>query len=70
MNILKILLLATAASFTVAACDVNEGIVENSGEAMDSAGYKIWDVATDVGNAVDDACEDVKKSADAKNANC
>jgi hypothetical protein len=37
---------------------------------MDDAGEKMGDVATDVGNAIEDACEEVKKSADAKDTNC
>ncbi|GAB1267835.1 hypothetical protein NBRC116493_10880 [Aurantivibrio infirmus] len=47
------------------------GIVacEKDGPA-ERAGEKIDEVTTDVGNAVEDACEDVKESAGAENSNC
>ena len=36
----------------------------------ESAGEKIDDAVTDLGNKVEDACEDVKESANADNTNC
>ncbi len=48
--------------FLATACD-NNGPAEDAGEAID-------DTITDVGNAVEDACEDVKENAGAKDKNC
>jgi len=45
-----------------AGCD-NDGPMENAGEAIDEA-------ATDIGNAAEDACEDVKEGAGAEDTNC
>lgn len=63
MNILKLLLLVVAASFAIAACDNNDGIAEKAGKALD-------DTVTDAGNAIEDACEDVKDAVGAKDKNC
>lgn len=46
----------------VAGCD-NDGPMENAGEAIDNAGK-------DLGNAVEDACEDVKEGAGADDTDC
>jgi predicted small secreted protein len=70
MNLAKLLLLLTVASFTVPACDMNDSAAENAGEAIDEAGETIKEAATDAGNAIEDACEDVKESVDAENADC
>lgn len=48
--------------FALAACE-QKGPAEEFGEKIDNA-------ATDVGNAVEDACEDIKDAADAKDRNC
>jgi predicted small secreted protein len=40
---------------------------DNSAE---EAGEKIDEVVTDAGNAVEDACEEVKESAGAKDSDC
>ncbi|MBU3004564.1 hypothetical protein [Paraglaciecola arctica] len=53
-------LLALTAVFALSACD---------GEAED-AGEKLDEIATDAGNAVEDACEDLKEAAKAENDNC
>lgn len=53
-------LMALTAVFALSACD---------GEAED-AGEKLDEVVTDAGNAVEDACEDVKEGADAKDTDC
>lgn len=45
-----------------AGCD-NDGPMENAGEAIDEA-------ATDIGNAAEDACEDVKEGAGAADTDC
>lgn len=70
MNIAKLLLLLTIASFTVTACDMNDSAAENAGETVDEAGENIEDAATDAGNAIEDACEDVKESVDAEDTDC
>ena len=38
--------------------------------AIDEAGEAIGEAATDTGNAIEDACEDVKEAADAENTDC
>jgi predicted small secreted protein len=70
MKITKLLVLAAVASFALAACDSDDGMAEKAGQTLDNAGDSIKNAATDAGNAIEDACEDVKKSADAKNTNC
>lgn len=47
--------------FTLAACGNNDA--EDAGEEID-------EIVTDVGNAVEDACEDVKENAGAKDKDC
>lgn len=53
----------TAALFVVVlgACADNDA---------EEAGAKIDEIVTDTGNAIEDACEDVKESADAKDKDC
>lgn len=70
MSIAKLLLLAMAASFALTGCDNDYGMAEKAGAAMDEAGDRIEEIATDAGNAVEDACEDVKKNVDAKDIDC
>lgn len=48
-------------AFLAAACD--DGPAENAGEELD-------DAASDLGNAVEDACEDIKESAGAEEKDC
>lgn len=49
-------------AFGIAAC-------EQKSEA-EKVGEKIDDTVTDMGNAVEDACEDVKEGAGAKDEDC
>lgn len=53
-------LLALTAVFALSACD---GEAENAGEKLD-------EVVTDAGNAVEDACEDVKEGVKAEDTDC
>ena len=48
------------AVFGLAACD---GEAENAGEKID-------EMATDAGNAIEDACEDVKEGVKAEDTDC
>lgn len=57
---LKAMLVAGFA-FTLAAC--GDGEAENAGEELD-------EVMTDAGNAVEDACEDVKEGVEAEDDDC
>ncbi|WP_166423491.1 hypothetical protein [Paraglaciecola sp. 20A4] len=64
MNLLKkfTLLAMVVSSLTlVTAC--NDNNAENAGEKVD-------EMATDAGNAIEDACEDVKEGAGAKDSDC
>jgi len=55
------LLLSIMFAFSLAAC--SEGPAEEAGEELD-------EIATDAGNAVEDACEDAKEATDAKDKDC
>jgi hypothetical protein len=70
MNIMKLLLLLTVSSFAIAGCDRDDGVVEQAGQAMDKTVEKIEQSATDAGNAIEDACEDVKEGMGADNPDC
>lgn len=50
-------------TFTLAACDVDEGGAEEAGEKID-------EVVTDTGNKVEDLCEDMKKEMNTEDTNC
>lgn len=45
------------------ACDSNDGTLEKAGKKMDKA-------ATDMGNKLEDNCEDAKKGLDMKDTRC
>lgn len=70
MNISELLLVVTVASFSIASCDSDDGVAESAGKAMDQTGEKIEQAAIDTGNAIEDACENVKESADAADTDC
>lgn len=48
---------------TMTACDSNDGPLEKTGESIDKA-------ATDMGNKVEDACEDAKEGLGTKDTDC
>lgn len=58
---LTTLILSGMFVFTLAAC--SDGPAEDAGEELDK-------MVTDAGNAVEDACEDVKDAAKAKDTDC
>lgn len=64
MKLLKLLLIATP---LVLSAFVLQGCEKGPGE---KAGEKVDEVVTDAGNALEDACEDVKEEADAKDKDC
>ncbi len=47
----------------LAACDSNDGPLERAGERVDKA-------ATDIGNAIEDKCEEAKEHAGAADTDC
>ena len=49
--------------FTITACDSNDGPMEKIGQSIDQT-------ATDVGNKVEDACEEAKKDLNVKDNRC
>ena len=49
--------------FAMTACDSNDGAMEQVGEKIDKA-------ATDLGNKVEDGCEELKEGLNAKDSNC
>ena len=58
-NLSKVLV-ASAFALSLAACD---GEAEDAGEELD-------EIVSDAGNAVEDACEDVKEGVDAEDQDC
>ncbi len=61
MKALSKVLLASAFALSLAAC--GDGEAEDVGEEID-------EVVTDAGNAMEDACEDVKEGVDAEDKDC
>ncbi|AIF99239.1 hypothetical protein EP12_12080 [Alteromonas australica] len=61
MKALSKVLLASAFALSLAAC--GDGEAEDAGEEID-------EVVTDAGNAMEDACEDVKEGVDAEDKDC
>lgn len=53
-------LVALTAVFALSACD----------DGAENAGEKLDEMATDAGNAVEDACEDLKEAAKADDKDC
>ena len=47
----------------VTACDTNQGPMEEAGEKID-------ETATDMGNKVEDACEEAKEGMNAQDTDC
>ena len=61
MKALSKVLLASAFALSLAACGDCEA---------EDAGDEIDEVVTDAGNAMEDACEDVKEGVDAEDKDC
>ena len=61
-RITKIVFVA-AMLFAITACDSNDGPLESAGKSIDKA-------ATDMGNKVEDACEDAKKGMNVEDTRC
>ena len=61
MKALSRVLVASAFALSLAAC--GDGEAEDAGEEID-------EVVTDAGNAMEDACEDVKEGVDAEDKDC
>ncbi len=61
-NLSKVLV-ASAFALSLAACGDGDGEAEDAGEELD-------EIVTDAGNAVEDACEDVKEGVDAEDKDC
>jgi len=55
--------LVTAMLLSLSACDQNDGPLEKAGESID-------ETATDLGNKIEDACEDVKEGMNADDTRC
>ncbi|WP_320838381.1 hypothetical protein [Zhongshania sp.] len=49
--------------FAITACDSSDGPLEEAGQSVDEA-------ATDMGNAMEDTCEDAKEGMGAKDTDC
>lgn len=57
MKYFNTLLIALLASFTLVACDVDEGPMEETGESVDEATDDMGDAAEDTAEDVEDAVE-------------
>jgi predicted small secreted protein len=66
----RLLLIAIVAAFGLSGCDTDDGPAEEMGQAIDDAGENTQDAAKKAGNAVEDACEDVKEGVDANDTDC
>lgn len=62
-SFIKLLSIISVMLFAISACDSNEGPMEEAGEKIDNA-------TTDLGNKVEDACENVKEGLNANDPNC
>lgn len=60
---IKLLSMISVMLFAISACDSDDGAMEKAGEAIDNS-------ATDLGNKVEDACENLKEGVNAKDPNC
>lgn len=61
----KILLVTTLllSGLALTACDIDEGGPEEIGENIEQA-------TTDIGNSIEDACEDAKEAVNANDTDC
>lgn len=59
-NLVKVMAAALFV-FTLSAC---------GDDSAEETGEKIDEIVTDAGNVIEDACEDVKENADAKDKDC
>ena len=57
------------AAALMTACE-EEGTAERAGEKLDSAAQELRDASKDMGNKVEDACEDLKAKAGAEDTDC
>ena len=62
-TLIKILSMISVMLFAVSACDSDDGAMEKAGKTIDKA-------ATDLGNKVEDACEDLKAGLNANDPDC
>lgn len=62
-TLLKLFGIISVMLFATTACDSSDGTMEEAGEKMDN-------VASDIGNEVEDACEDMKEGLNSKDPNC
>ena len=62
-TMIKILSMISVMLFVITACDSNDGPMEKAGEKIDNA-------TTDLGNNVEDACENLKEGLNAKDSDC
>ena len=60
-KLIPVSLLVILASFSLTGCE--EGPLEEAGKSLDKT-------VTDVGNKIEDACEDVKEDVNAKDTDC
>ncbi len=60
---IKILSIISVMLFAITACDSDDGAMENAGEEIDNA-------TTDLGNKVEDACENLKEGLNAEDSDC
>lgn len=58
------------AMLALAGCAENDGPAERLGESIDNATADVRDAAEDVGNELEDACEEIKEGAGAEDKNC
>lgn len=62
-TLIKLLSIMSLMFFAITACDSDDGTIEKMGQKIDKT-------ATDMGNKVEDACEDLKEGLNANDPNC
>ena len=63
LKLLDVFKMTVIAAFACSVIACGDGAAEDAGEKID-------EVVTDTGNAIEDACEDVKEGVDAKDKDC
>jgi len=64
------LVIAAAFTLTLASGCNEEGPAERAGKAIDEAAENVREAGEDLGNEIEDACEEIKQNAGAEDTDC
>ena len=65
----KLLIAVLFTTAIISGCE-KEGPAESAGETLDNAAQKMQEKGKDLGNKIEDACEDVKEGVGAADTDC